>query len=78
MESLGDSSQILESNLGILDAIESKYITAKDYKNKPSGAEPRNPNSLNLGSGANSAAAKWLQENPNDPRAAAVRAKAGL
>ena len=32
MDSLGDSSGILESNLGILDAIEKKYLKSKDYK----------------------------------------------
>jgi len=32
----------------------------------------------NLPSGADTAVVKWLQENPNDPRAPAIRAKAGL
>ena len=37
MDSLGDPQGILESNLGILDAIENKYIKAKDYKTANSG-----------------------------------------
>lgn len=47
MDSLGDTSKIVEGNLNILDAIENKYIKAKDYKNtgKPgtSGVRRYNP-----------------------------------
>ena len=78
LKSLGSPGSTVEANQAILKTISNRYLNKGNPQDSiiPGiGGQPKNEVAVDP---QRAQAAQWLQANPNDPRAAAIRQKAGL